>query len=67
MVKNHLSDLRMFGILDATENRSGSRGNFYSYELNVPFGSALEVMGDTLALGDERVRIRKRAKQNKVL
>lgn len=66
-VNNHLSDLRMFGILEATENRSGSRGNYYSYELNVPFQSALEAMGDALALGDEVVQIRAQAKQNGVL
>jgi len=66
-VNNHLSDLRMFSIIDATENRSGSRGNYYSYELNVPFQSAVEAMGDALALGDELVRIRKRATQNKML
>jgi cell division control protein 6 len=57
----------MFGILEATENRSGSRGNYYSYELNVPFVSALESMGDALALGDEVVRIRERAQQNRLL
>jgi cell division control protein 6 len=66
-VNNHLSDLRMFGILEARENRSGSRGNYYSYELNVPFQSALEAMSDALGLGTEVARIREQAKQNRLL
>ncbi|WP_435332623.1 orc1/cdc6 family replication initiation protein [Haloarchaeobius sp. TZWWS8] len=47
-VHNHLSDLRMLGILTARENRSGSRGNFYSYELDVPLESALTALEDEL-------------------
>ncbi|MDS0260553.1 orc1/cdc6 family replication initiation protein [Haloarcula sp. S1CR25-12] len=66
-VNNHLADLRMFGILKATENRSGSRGNYHSYELNVPFRSALEAMGDALPLAETIEQIRKYAKRNNVL
>lgn len=66
-VNNHLADLRMFGILEATENRSGSRGNYYSYDLNVPFESALEAMRDALPLEEEIRWIRKHAKHNNVL
>jgi cell division control protein 6 len=65
-VHNHLSDLRMFGILSAKENRSGSRGNCYSYELNVPFESAVEAMSDVLHLEAEITQIKKRATHNKV-
>jgi len=43
----------MLGILSAHENRSGSRGNYYSYELDVPFTSAAEAMDDVLRLDDE--------------
>ncbi len=55
-VHNHLSDLRMLGILSAEENRTGSRGNYYSYALDVPFSSAMEALSDVLALSrpDER-------------
>lgn len=52
-VHNHLSDLRMLGILSAYENRSGSRGNYYSYELDVPFTSAIEAMSDVLRMDGE--------------
>jgi len=65
-VHNHLSDLRMFGILSAKENRSGSRGNYYSYELNVPFESAVEAMSDVLHLDTEITQIKKRATHNEV-
>ena len=51
-VHNHLSDLRMLGILTARENRSGSRGNFYSYELDVPLESARRALEDELGLDD---------------
>ena len=57
-VHNHLSDLRMLGILSANENRSGSRGNYYSYELDVPFTSAVEAMDDVLRLDEEIETIR---------
>jgi cell division control protein 6 len=48
----------MLGILSASENRSGSRGNYYSYELNVPFTSAIEAMSDVLRLSPEIETIR---------
>ncbi|NHN40204.1 AAA family ATPase [Halorubellus sp. JP-L1] len=51
-VHNHLSDLRMLGILTARENRSGSRGNFYSYELDVPLESASRALEDELGIED---------------
>jgi len=63
-VHNHLSDLRMLGILSANENRSGSRGNYYSYELDVPFSSAVEAMDDVLRLDDEIETIRDIATMN---
>jgi len=65
-VHNHLSDLRMLGILAAYENRSGSRGNYYSYELDVPFTSAIEAMSDVLRLDDEIQTIREIASMNSV-
>jgi cell division control protein 6 len=63
-VHNHLSDLRMLGILSANENRSGSRGNYYSYELDVPFTSAVEAMDDVLRLDEEIATIRDIATMN---
>jgi len=65
-VHNHLSDLRMLGILSAHENRSGSRGNYYSYELDVPFTSAIEAMSDVLRLDSEIETIREIASMNTV-
>lgn len=65
-VHNHLSDLRMLGILSAKENRSGSRGNYYSYELDVPFTSAVEAMDDVLHLDREIQTIRDLATMNSV-
>ena len=65
-VHNHLSDLRMLGILSAYENRSGSRGNYYSYELDVPFTSAIEAMSDVLRLDSEIETIREIASMNNV-
>ncbi|AGB33640.1 cell division control protein 6 [Natrinema pellirubrum DSM 15624] len=65
-VHNHLSDLRMLGILSAYENRSGSRGNYYSYELDVPFTSAIEAMSDVLRLESEIETIREIASMNNV-
>jgi cell division control protein 6 len=65
-VHNHLSDLRMLGILSAYENRSGSRGNYYSYELDVPFTSAIEAMSDVLRLDNEIDTIRDIAAMNNV-
>lgn len=65
-VHNHLSDLRMLGILSAQENRSGSRGNYYSYELDVPFSSAIDSMEDVLYLDDEIRAIRDVAARNDV-
>ncbi|WP_336339652.1 orc1/cdc6 family replication initiation protein [Haloarcula brevis] len=63
---NHLSDLRMLGILSAHENRSGSRGNYYNYEVDVPFTSAVEAMSDVLRLTTEIETIRDIAAMNKV-
>lgn len=63
---NHLSDLRMLGILSAHENRSGSRGNYYNYELDVPFNSAVEAMSDVLRLTTEIDTIRDIASMNNV-
>ncbi|MDT3437308.1 orc1/cdc6 family replication initiation protein [Haloarcula sp. 1CSR25-25] len=63
---NHLSDLRMLGILSAHENRSGSRGNYYDYELDVPFTSAVEAMSDVLHLTTEIDTIRDIAAMNNV-
>ena len=65
-VHNHLSDLRMLGILSAYENRSGSRVNYYSYELDVPFTSAIEAMSDVLRLDSEIETIRDIASMNNV-
>lgn len=65
-VYNHLSDLRMLGILSAEENRSGSRGNYYSYSLNVPFTSAIEAMADVLYLDREIEVIRDIADMNDI-
>lgn len=66
-VHNHLSDLRMLGILSAYENRSGSRGNYYSYELDVPFASAIEAMSDVLRLNSEIETIWDIASMNNVV
>jgi len=66
-VHNHLSDLRMLGILSSNENRSGSPGNYYSYELDVPFPSAIEAMSDVSTLDDEIRTIREIASMNEVL
>lgn len=65
-VHNHLSDLRMLGILAAKENRSGSRGNYYSYDLDVPFSSALAAMDDVLTLDREIDTIRDIASMNDI-
>jgi cell division control protein 6 len=54
----------MLGILSAEENRSGSRGNYYSYELDVPFASAIEAMEDALRLDAETNAIREIASAN---
>jgi len=65
-VHNHLSDLRMLGILSAEENRSGSRGNYYSYSLDVPFESAISAMSDVLQLDEEIETIRDIAQAHSV-
>lgn len=65
-VHNHLSDLRMLDILSASENRSGSRGNYYSYELDVPFTSAMEAMSDVLRVDGAIQTIRDIAVRNDV-
>jgi len=64
---NHLSDLRMLGILSVHENRSGSRGNYYNYELDVPFTSAIEAMSDVLRLNTEIDTIQEIASMNNVV
>lgn len=64
---NHLSDLRMLGILSVHENRSGSRGNYYSYQLDVPFTSAIEAMSDVLRLDEEIKTIKDIASMNNVV
>ncbi|MDL0126518.1 orc1/cdc6 family replication initiation protein [Halobacterium salinarum] len=66
-VHNHLSDLHMLGILSKYENRSGSRGNYYSYELDVPFESAVDAMADVLMLDAEIEKIEGLASRNGVL
>jgi len=66
-VHNHLSDLRMLGILSAQENRSGSRGNYYSYELNVPFTSAIDAMSDVLRLENNIETVRDIALMNSMV
>jgi len=65
-VHNHLSDLRMLGILSSNENRSGSPGNYYSYELDVPFSSAVDAMLDVSTLDSEIESIREIASINNV-
>ncbi|WP_396610530.1 orc1/cdc6 family replication initiation protein [Haloferax sp. S1W] len=62
-VHNHLSDLRMLGILSAEENRTGSRGNYYSYALDVPFSSAMEALSDVLSLDSVLEEIRRTARK----
>jgi cell division control protein 6 len=57
----------MLGILSSNENRSGSPGNYYSYELDVPFPSAIEAMSDVSTLDNEIQTIREIASMNKVL
>ncbi|WP_416839935.1 orc1/cdc6 family replication initiation protein [Haloferax sp. DFSO52] len=66
-VHNHLSDLRMLGILSAEENRTGSRGNYYSYALDVPFSSAMEALSDVLALDSVLDEIRTTARKTKAV
>lgn len=66
-VHNHLSDLRMLGILSSNENRSGSPGNYYSYELDVPFLSAIEAMSDVSTLDAEIQTIREIAAMHNIV
>jgi len=66
-VHNHLSDLRMLGILSSNENRSGSPGNYYSYELDVPFSSAIEAMSDVSTLDAEIKTIREIAEMKNIV
>jgi cell division control protein 6 len=54
----------MLGILSARENRSGSRGNYYSYELDVPFESATRAMEEVVHLSNELSTIREIASMN---
>lgn len=56
----------MLGILLTEENRSGSRGNYYSYELDVPFTSAIDAMSDVLRLHSEIEAIREVASVNDI-
>ena len=66
-VHNHLSDLRMLGILIANENRSGSRGNYYSYELDVPVASAIAALEDVLRVDETIEQLRETARRSGVL
>ncbi len=66
-VHNHLSDLRMLGILSSNENRSGSPGNYYSYELDVPFASAMDAMEDVSTLDAEIQTIREIASMHNIV
>jgi cell division control protein 6 len=65
-IHNHLSDLRMLGILAAEENRSGSRGNYYSYSLDVPLTGALTALTDVLSVDHLLDEIKTTARQNGV-
>lgn len=65
-IHNHLSDLRMLGILAAEENRSGSRGNYYSYSLDVPLSGALTALTDVLSVEGLLDDIKATAQQNGV-
>ena len=56
----------MLGILSVYENRSGSCGNYYSYELDVQVTSAIEAMSDVLRLESEIEAIREIASVNNV-
>jgi len=62
-IHNHLSDLRMLGILSAKENRSGSRGNYHVYQLDVPINSAIEALDEELILTDVIEQIRSQAER----
>ncbi|MFC6823516.1 orc1/cdc6 family replication initiation protein [Halopelagius fulvigenes] len=66
-IHNHLSDLRMLGILSAEENRTGSRGNYYSYALDVPFSSAMTALTDVLSLESVLEDIRTTARRYDVV
>ena len=66
-VHNHLSDLRMLGILTPNENRSGSRGNYYSYELDVPVASAIAALEDVLRVDETIEQLRETARRSGVL
>lgn len=57
-IQNHLSDLGMLGILTATENRTGSRENYYEYELDVPRPAAIEALDQELYLAEYIQQIR---------
>jgi cell division control protein 6 len=48
----------MLGILSSNENRSGSPGNYYSYELDVPSSSTVDAMADVSTLNSEVKMIR---------
>nr|WP_254535927.1 hypothetical protein [Halomarina sp. BCD28] len=63
-IHNHLSDLRMLGILTANENRSGSRGNYYRYELDVPLVSAIAALEDVLRVDELLEHLRETARRN---
>lgn len=55
------------GILSTSENRRGSPGNYYSYSLDVPVGSALTTMNDVLRLDSKVETSREIATKNDVL
>jgi cell division control protein 6 len=66
-IHNHLSDLRMLGILTVNENRSGSRGNYYSYELDVPLDSAIAALADVLRVPGIIEQLRETGRQSGAL
>jgi len=63
-VHTHRSDLRMLGMLSASENRNGARGNDDTYALNVPVRSAIDAMADGLRLSSDIETVRAIAARN---
>ena len=67
-IHNHVKDLVMLGILRERDNNSGSgmRGNFNTYELDVPFDSALSALVEELEIDDRASELRRLADMNDV-
>ena len=65
-IHNHVKDLVMLGILQERENRSGSRGNYNTYELDVPFNSALSALAGELDIESRAADLRQLAGINNV-